>query len=463
MQNYKSKKILALLLSGVLFAGSVNPVMASAAEVSEETQTDDTEQKADDERIAGEDAEKQSAVRESEAGNIEGSTAEQNSTEERDTENSSVSSAVEESTIEESKLEESTSEESKAEESTSEESKAEESTEEESKKENSTETESETEKTEESTTVESTSTEETTETQVTETETESTEEEETQEEIKALKSDRQISGEKNILSEYNTSFEGVDGNGNLHWWNHEAGTDAKGAISQAKYEENQSPSSECEKSYLQVQSEKGINKAYIAQEKIAGIIKPEVTYEFTYYAKLTQGTDSGEVQFQVTSASKDWSSQKSASIELDKEIVLDSIQWKQISGQFKLPAHDQHDQVKIEFTGSEGLSFCIDDLRIAAVEDGNTGDDREISESILSEYNTSFEGVDGNGNLHWWNHEAGTDAKGAISQAKYEENQSPSSECEKSYLQVQSEKGINKAYIAQEKIAGIIKPEVRNC
>ncbi len=460
MQNYKSKKILALLLSGVLFAGSVNPVMASAAEVSEETQTDDTEQKADDERIAGEDAEKQSAVRESEAGNIEGSTAEQNSTEERDTENSSVSSAVEESTIEESKLEESTSEESKAEESTSEESKAEESTEEESKEENSTETESETEKTEESTTVESTSTEETTETQVTETETESTEEEETQEEIKALKSDRQISGEKNILSEYNTSFEGVDGNGNLHWWNHEAGTDAKGAISQAKYEENQSPSSECEKSYLQVQSEKGINKAYIAQEKIAGIIKPEVTYEFTYYAKLTQGTDNGEVRFQVTSASKDWNSQKSASIELDKEIVLDNAKWQKVSGQFKLPAHDQHDQVKIEFAGSEGLSFCIDDLRIAAVEDGNTGDDREISESILSEYNTSFEGVDGNGNLHWWNHEAGTDAKGAISQAKYEENQSPSSECEKSYLQVQSEKGINKAYIAQEKIAGIIKPEV---
>ena len=42
------------------------------------------------------------------------------------------------------------------------------------------------------------------------------------------------------------------------------------------------------------------------------------SYEFTYYAKLTQGTDNGEVQFQVTSASKDWSSQKSASIELDK-------------------------------------------------------------------------------------------------------------------------------------------------
>ena len=478
MRKFKGKKIIALLLSGVLIAGSADPVMTNAAEVSNEAATD-----TDHESGAGEGAEEQSTVRESEAGIIEGSTVTESGAEDTiaggdaedsadstsgeaktEKESSTESTATEESktehtTTEESSAESSTTEESSAESSTTEESSAESSTTEESSTESTTEVESGTEKTEEErTTEESTSTEETTETQVTETE--STEEEETQEEIKALKSDRQISGEKNILSEYNTSFEGVDGDGNLHWWNHEAGTDAKGAISQAKYEENQSPSSECEKSYLQVQSEKGINKAYIAQEKIAGIIKPEVTYEFTYYAKLTQGTDNGEVQFQVTSASKDWSSQKSASIELDKEIVLDSIQWKQISGQFKLPAHDQHDQVKIEFAGSEGLSFCIDDLRIAAVEDGNTGDDREISESILSEYNTSFEGVDGNGNLHWWNHEAGTDAKGAISQAKYEENQSPSSECEKSYLQVQSEKGINKAYIAQEKIAGIIKPEV---
>ncbi len=480
MRKFKGKKIIALLLSGVLIAGSADPVMTNAAEVSNEAATD-----TDHESGAGEGAEEQSTVRESEAGIIEGSTVTESGAEDTiaggdaedsadstsgeaktEKESSTESTATEESktehtTTEESSAESSTTEESSAESSTTEESSAESSTTEESSTESTTEVESGTEKTEEErTTEESTSTEETTETQVTETETESTEEEETQEEIKALKSDRQISGEKNILSEYNTSFEGVDGDGNLHWWNHEAGTDAKGAISQAKYEENQSPSSECEKSYLQVQSEKGINKAYIAQEKIAGIIKPEVTYEFTYYAKLTQGTDSGEVQFQVTSASKDWSSQESASIELDKEIVLDSIQWKQISGQFKLPAHDQHDQVKIEFTGSEGLSFCIDDLRIAAVEDENTGNDREISESILSEYNTSFEGVDGDGNLHWWNHEAGTDAKGAISQAKYEENQSPSSECEKSYLQVQSEKGINKAYIAQEKIAGIIKPEV---
>ena len=391
MRKFKGKKIIALLLSGVLIAGSADPVMTNAAEVSNEAATD-----TDHESGAGEGAEEQSTVRESEAGIIEGSTVTESGAEDTiaggdaedsadstsgeaktEKESSTESTATEESktehtTTEESSAESSTTEESSAESSTTEESSAESSTTEESSTESTTEVESGTEKTEEErTTEESTSTEETTETQVTETETESTEEEETQEEIKALKSDRQISGEKNILSEYNTSFEGVDGDGNLHWWNHEAGTDAKGAISQAKYEENQSPSSECEKSYLQVQSEKGINKAYIAQEKIAGIIKPEVTYEFTYYAKLTQGTDSGEVQFQVTSASKDWSSQESASIELDKEIVLDSIQWKQISGQFKLPAHDQHDQVKIEFAGSDGLSFCIDDLRVAVIDKGD--------------------------------------------------------------------------------------------
>ena len=417
MRKFKGKKIIALLLSGVLIAGSADPVMTNAAEVSNEAATD-----TDHESGAGEGAEEQSTVRESEAGIIEGSTVTESGAEDTiaggdaedsadstsgeaktEKESSTESTATEESktehtTTEESSAESSTTEESSAESSTTEESSAESSTTEESSTESTTEVESGTEKTEEErTTEESTSTEETTETQVTETETESTEEEETQEEIKALKSDRQISGEKNILSEYNTSFEDVDENGKLNWWNYEAGTDAKGAISQVKYEKNQSPSSECGESYLQVQSEKGINRAYIAQEKVAGIIKPEVTYEFTYYAKLTQGTDNGEVQFQVTSASKDWSSQKSASIELDKEIVLDSIQWKQISGQFKLPAHDQHDQVKIEFTGSEGLSFCIDDLRIAAVEDENTGNDREISENILSDYNTSFEDVDENG------------------------------------------------------------------
>ncbi len=391
MRKFKGKKIIALLLSGVLIAGSADPVMTNAAEVSNEAATD-----TDHESGAGEGAEEQSTVRESEAGIIEGSTVTESGAEDTiaggdaedsadstsgeaktEKESSTESTATEESktehtTTEESSAESSTTEESSAESSTTEESSAESSTTEESSTESTTEVESGTEKTEEErTTEESTSTEETTETQVTETETESTEEEETQEEIKALKSDRQISGEKNILSEYNTSFEDVDENGKLNWWNYEAGTDAKGAISQVKYEKNQSPSSECGESYLQVQSEKGINRAYIAQEKVAGIIKPEVTYEFTYYAKLTQGTDNGEVQFQVTSASKDWSSQKSASIELDKEIVLDNAKWQKVSGQFKLPAHDQHDQVKIEFAGSDGLSFCIDDLRVAVIDKGD--------------------------------------------------------------------------------------------
>ena len=454
MQNYKSKKILALLLSGVLFAGSVNPVMASAAEVSEETQTDDTEQKADDERIAGEDAEKQSAVRESEAGNIEGSTAEQNSTEERDTENSSVSSAVEESTIEESKLEESTSEESKAEESTSEESKAEESTEEESKEENSTETESETEKTEESTTVESTSTEETTET-----ETESTEEEETEEEIKALKSDRQIAEKDNILSKFNTSFEEVNDAVELYWWNHLT-NGANDKLMQKEYENEAKPSSDCGNYYLEVHPDmaKGESGSYICSDEIVSKIKPEVLYEFTYYAKLADGMNGGTVKLEVKSVGEKWSTVQDAEIKLDSgEVELDSKQWKQVSGTFQLPAHPERKEVAVRFVASENLVFCIDDLRIAAVDDDNTGDDREISENILSEYNTSFEGLDDKGKLYWWNGPSWT--PDGINQKAYENSEKPSSDCGDYYLEVSPFDGKSEAQINDAGIAALIQPE----
>ena len=134
---------------------------------------------------------------------------------------------------------------------------------------------------------------------------------------------------------------------------------------------------------MKVYSEGGENKAYIAASEIAGKIETEVTYEFTYYAKLAAGVDSGEVEFRVTSASSDWNSQELAKIELDNEITLDTTQWKQVSGTFRIPAHDKHSQVKVEFSGSDSTSFCIDDLRIAAVKGENTGNDREIQEFVM--------------------------------------------------------------------------------
>ncbi len=443
MIRYKSKKILALILSGVLIAGSV-PVTSNAAEQSGEST---------EEYVESTDGQYTDSTEENRAA---GKDTPEESTDEESKPESSAAHTDEESKPEESTVEGSTDEENAAEENTNEENAADEN----STKENTTEINSSEESTASETTENVTETEtDTTETDTKETETESeTETEETEEDFKVLLSDRQIAETDNILSDYNTSFEGTDENGKLHWWNHEAETGAKGSIAQGKYEENQKPSSECGNNYLQVQAESGKNKAYICDSNITGSMKPQVTYEFTYYAKLAEGTDSGEVQFQVTSVSKDWSSQKPASIELDNEITLDAAQWKQVSGTFKLPAHDQHEQVKVEFSGSEGVSFCIDDLRIAAVEDENTGGDRVISNNILSDYNTSFEGVDEGGKLYWWNGPSWS--QDGIARKSYEDNKAPISDCGAYYVEVSPYDGKSEAQVNHDNIGAIIQPEI---
>lgn len=450
MIRYKSKKILALILSGVLIAGSV-PVTSNAAEqlgesteqYAESTGGQDTDSTEED-RAAGKDTSEESTAEESKPESSAAHTDEESKPEESTVEGSTAEeNAAEENTNEENAADENSTKENTTEINSSEESTASETTE------NVTETETDTTETE---------TETETDTKETETESETETETETEEDFKVLLSDRQIAETDNILSSYNTSFEGIDGDGKLYWWNHEAETGAKGSIAQGKYEENQKPSSECGNNYLQVQAESGKNKAYICDSNITGSMKPQVTYEFTYYAKLAEGTDSGEVQFRVTSVSKDWSSQKPASIELDNEITLDAAQWKQVSGTFKLPAHDQHEQVKVEFSGSEGVSFCIDDLRIAAVEDGNAGGDRVISNNILSDYNTSFEGVDEGGKLYWWNGPSWS--QDGIARKSYEDNKAPISDCGAYYVEVSPYDGKSEAQVNHDNIGAIIQPEI---
>ena len=137
MRKFKGKKIIALLLSGVLIAGSADPVMTNAAEVSNEAATD-----TDHESGAGEGAEEQSTVRESEAGIIEGSTVTESGAEDTiaggDAEDSADSTSGEAKTEKESSTESTATEESKTEHTTTEESSAESSTTEESSAESST-------------------------------------------------------------------------------------------------------------------------------------------------------------------------------------------------------------------------------------------------------------------------------------------------------------------------------------
>ena len=445
MLKDKRKRIWAWILAGVLLTESMHPSTANAAQIPKEILTDentaDTQQpkEKDEEETA-----KESAVNENK--------------EESAAEDSTAETGVKESSIEEqntkSSIENKTEEDTATEENT---------------KEDLTETETGTtqDQTEMDTTQEQTETETDitqeqteTETDITQEQTETESETETEEDLKALESKRQIAKKDNILSGYNTSFEEVNESGELHWWNYEAGEQGKGKIAQEKYEENQNQPSECGEYYLKVYSEGGENKAYIAASEIAGKIETEVTYEFTYYAKLAAGVDSGEVEFRVTSASSDWNSQELAKIELDNEITLDTTQWKQVSGTFRIPAHDKHSQVKVEFSGSDSTSFCIDDLRIAAVKGENTGNDREIpiSANILSDKNPSFENVDEKG-LQWWNDLSWK--KTNIARERYGESDKPTTECGDYYLAVSP--GTDKksgAQINHEDIAKIIKPEV---
>ncbi len=473
MIRYKSKKILALILSGVLIAGSV-PVTSNAAEQSGESTeeyaestdgqyTDSTEEN----RAAGKDTPEESTDEESKPESSAAHTDEESKPESSaahtDEETKPEESIVEGSTDEENAAEESTNEEN-----TNEENAAEENTTEVNSSEESTASETTENVTETETETETDTTETETETDTKETETESETETEETEDFKILLSDRQIAETDNILSGYNTSFEETDENGKLHWWNHLT-NGANDKLTQKEYGGKPKPSADCGDFYLEanpdIDANKGESGAYICSNGIAEVIKPEVTYEFTYFAKLADGMDSGTVNLEVKSVGENWSTVKDAKITLDSEVELDSKQWKQVSGTFQLPAHAERKEVAVRFVASENLVFCIDDLRVATVE--GVEDDSQISDkdNILSKFNTSFESVGDGGILHWWNHLT-NGANDKLTQKEYGEESKPSEYCGNFYLEahpnpdIDTNKGESGAYICSNEIADVIKPEV---
>ena len=72
--------------------------------------------------------------------------------------------------------------------------------------------------------------------------------------------------------------------------------------------------------------------------------------------KADPKTPEGTVELQITSASSDWASSQAAAVTYDSKVILDE-NWQSISGTFIIPAHEKHEQVKIEFKGSKDLTF----------------------------------------------------------------------------------------------------------
>ena len=100
----------------------------------------------------------------------------------------------------------------------------------------------------------------------------------------------------------------------------------------------------------------GIGTAQICAGDIASILEPEVSYEFSFYKKQTPKRRRERVELQITSASSDWASSQAAAVTYDSKVILDE-NWQSISGTFIIPAHEKHEQVKIEFKGSKDRLF----------------------------------------------------------------------------------------------------------
>jgi len=172
---------------------------------------------------------------------------------------------------------------------------------------------------------------------------------------------------ENILSNYNTGFEGSDGE-KLYWWNNASWNLA--GLTKSSYQGEEKPEESCGDYYLTVTEGSG-GKAQICDTGIAALLVPGNTYEFSYYAKLGEGESNQDVQFQIASISKDWSANQSATVTLESEVTL-SAKWQKISGTFTMPENDKHEQVDISFVGADNLTFCIDELQISASEKNET-------------------------------------------------------------------------------------------
>ncbi|MBQ9538977.1 MAG: endo-1,4-beta-xylanase [Treponema sp.] len=178
---------------------------------------------------------------------------------------------------------------------------------------------------------------------------------------KAAKGGRVIS--QNILDNYNCGFEGADGDGGLYWWS-DTNWSHKNLL-RVSYEEGGQPDSSCGSYYAKALSEGG-NKAQcqFAWKDVASIIEGGRTYSYSYYIKVAPESEvkTGTVSLVVNGAVQDWSKVDTATVSPDKKTTL-SDKWQLVTGSFVLA--DPHDQVQFQLTGSEGLSYCIDEFRVA--------------------------------------------------------------------------------------------------
>ncbi|MDO5155545.1 MAG: endo-1,4-beta-xylanase [Eubacteriales bacterium] len=181
---------------------------------------------------------------------------------------------------------------------------------------------------------------------------------------------REISADQNVISNFNTSFEGAG------WWSDASWKD----YAVTKYAKGEQPGADCGEAYVTAE-----NQLHINHGDIASALKSGGTYAFTYYAKLADGVDKGDVKLEIASHDASWGNYMAAELEYDKDITLTN-QWQKLSGTFDMPENDAAEEVKIEFTAPEGVKFCIDELKIAELSSGAVqSEDKKIAIKSLEQ------------------------------------------------------------------------------
>lgn len=187
----------------------------------------------------------------------------------------------------------------------------------------------------------------------------------------------------NILSNHNSNFEDAWDDGKLYWWGNENWNSDH--VDRVPYEEGERPDEGCGSYYgrITVDDETSTGVLQFCDDSLSPQFKPGAVYGFSYYAKLAENETSGDVKLDLLGEYY-----KTSEVTYDAEIILNADEWQKVTGTL-VPA-DYSENPLIQFEGSEGVSYCIDNLMIAELS-GGSGEE-EQGDNLIK--NPNFEGED---------------------------------------------------------------------
>ena len=165
----------------------------------------------------------------------------------------------------------------------------------------------------------------------------------------------------NVIEKYNSNFEGVNGEGALWWWSDRGWK--PNFVAQAAYNDGEQPDAECGKFYGKATSNNGDEaQCQFAYKDLAAAMQAGATYNYSFWAKIADDSavKEGTLKLVVNAASEDWSDVESA--QLTTPVVNLTDKWQKFTGSF--PMNDPKGTIQMQFTGSAGINYCVDDVRV---------------------------------------------------------------------------------------------------